>query len=242
MSATDEAISTQDLIARRSPAAGTGVPAVLRASRCSSCAAKASGSTTPTARVSRRLQQRASVGHCHPRVVEAIARRPRCSTRIRAICTTRRSSSPRTARDPAAAARPRHVHLHRQRGQRSRVAHRRSFHRRPGSSCTAFAYHGITERARGCRRRGSTLPAGVTSSRGAARRVPRLQIDADAFAGASSGWPMRGTAPAARDPRHALFQRRHGRTGRFLAPRGAARAAGGAVHRRRGAGRLRPLR
>ncbi len=39
-----------------------------------SCAARACGSSTRRASLSRRLQQRRLVGHCHPHVVAAIAR------------------------------------------------------------------------------------------------------------------------------------------------------------------------
>ena len=74
MSAADEAISTRDMIARRSrcSARPTGCSTT---SPSSSSAARASGSTMPAGhRYLDAYNNVASVGHCHPHVVRAIAR------------------------------------------------------------------------------------------------------------------------------------------------------------------------
>ena len=121
----------QDMIARRSACSGqpTGCSTT---SRCMSSAAKACGSTIPTAApistptTTWRRSDIAIRTSC-----EALRGRPQCSTRIRAICTRSVLDLRRkAARDISRRNRPRDVHLHGQRGQRSRASRRANLHRR----------------------------------------------------------------------------------------------------------------
>ena len=73
----------------------------------------------------------ASVGHCHPRVVQAIARQAAVlNTHTRYLHETVLDYAEKLLGDVSARNRPRHVHLHRQRGQRPRSARRANLHRR----------------------------------------------------------------------------------------------------------------
>jgi 4-aminobutyrate aminotransferase-like enzyme len=73
----------------------------------------------------------ASVGHCHPHVVQAIARQAAVlNTHTRYLHETVLDFAEKLLATFPPQIGPRHVHLHRQRGQRPRVTRRANLYRR----------------------------------------------------------------------------------------------------------------
>ena len=131
MSAADEAISTQDLIARRNRLLG---PAYRLFYDQPVQFVRGEGVWLYDAAGHRYLDAYnnvASVGHCHPQIVQAIARQAAVlNTHTRYLHETVLDFAEKLLDDVSARDRSRHVHLHRQRGQRSRFARRANLHRR----------------------------------------------------------------------------------------------------------------
>ena len=210
--------------------------------RSSSSAARASTCTTADGNAYLDAYNNVpSVGHSHPRVTEAVSRgSSRRSTRTPGTSPTASSDyAERLLATHAARPGARDVHLHRQRGQRPRAADRPAPHRR---------HRGDRDRQRlprrdVGRRRGLPQPRPTFRSAAHVRAVP-APPDAAAVAAAIADLERHGVRLAAfladsllssdgvlPDPAG------------FLKPVQDAGARGGrAVHRRRGAVRLRPHR
>ena len=131
MSANDAVVSTEDIIARRNRLLG---PAYRLFYEQPVHFVRGEGVWLYDPAGNRYLDAYnnvASVGHCHPHVVEAIARQAGSSQHPHALSARDRARLRReAARDLSGRDRPRHVHLHRQRGQRPRAARREDLHRR----------------------------------------------------------------------------------------------------------------
>nr|AAF24249.1 RhbA [Cereibacter sphaeroides] len=189
----------------------------------------------------------ASLGHCHPRVVDAVARQAgqlRTHTRYLHEGVL---ELPSGCCDPAHRARARDVHLHRVGGERPGPAARLRRHRRHGCD------RDRERLSRGDDGRGGPL-ALAGSGRAARRPCPhracprpgqgrRCDLRRGRGGGGRRSGPPRHPARGA-DPRHGLLLRRglhppdgHARPGGGGDPRG-----GRALHRRRGAARIRPHR
>ena len=114
-------------------------------SRCTSCAARASGCTTPDGkRYLDAYNNVPHVGHCHPRVVAALHRQAgTLNTHTRYLDENVVAYAERLSVAVRSAALHGHVLLHRQRGERARAAHRARLqrrarrHRRPIGPITA---------------------------------------------------------------------------------------------------------
>ena len=134
------------------------------------------------------------------------------------------------------------------RGERPRVADRATFTGRRGGLCTDFAYHGITEAiaALSPETLAGAAGAGARRDLGAARRLPRARTSTrPSSRRRSSDLVARGIAAGRGDPGRRADERRvsRPRAGDLARAWSAARTrAGGAVDRRRGAGRPRPHR
>ena len=193
------------------------------------------------------------VGHCHPRVVAAMAGRPpRFNTHTRYLHECILDYAEALLATRAGRARPRDVHLHGQRGQRPRGAggqgqHRRDRLHRHRQRLPWRDRHGrrpVARRSgRRSRRRRTSSPLPAPDPR-RDRRWRRGGAFASGVEAALDAWRTRGMRPAA-----LIVDTIFSSDGVFADPPGFLRPARRAhprrrrpVHRRRGAGRVRPHR